>query len=137
MSLITRVLVVLCGFPPKEMSYYDDNCCLKDTGIRTRENIIVEELDEPYHRHHSMRDETTIEKEEQQGFANSSSGQKLLDSDEVIFVREERQASGENFSMGRQSEAHSSGGQLMRKSALNYIPCSHYFAMYRCACSCT
>ena len=57
MSMVTRVLVVLCGFPPKEMCYYDDNCCLKDTGIRTGENIIVEELDEPYHRHHSERDE--------------------------------------------------------------------------------
>ena len=126
------VLVVLCGFPPKELCFYADNCCLKDTGIRTGENIIVEELDEPYPRHHSERDERS-ELEKQQGFTNTSSGQKLPDSDEVIFVREEKQASVENFSTRRPVVGMHSNRQLMRKLIL--CCCSHYITIYRQAWS--
>ena len=120
---------MLCGFPPKELRYYDDNCCLKDTGIKSGDSIIIEELDEPYHRHYSER-ERRNETEKQQGFKSSSSGQKLQDSGDVVFVREEKQVSTENFSTRRLNVGMHSTGQLMRKSILWCFLYSHYVAIH-------
>lgn len=104
--------VVLCGYPPKELSYYDDNCCLKDTGIKTGENIIVEELDEPYHKHCSEKSD----QEKRQRFASSGSSQGTPDIGDVVFVREEKQASIEVGSTRSLVTRAPSNGRIMRKS---------------------